>query len=1109
MRFAQLRRARRPILNDGCLGKKGNKFGTMVLLSEPFGINQSMQRFIGTIINHHVLANLVMIIILLTGAMAGFSMLRESFPEIEPALITVSVIYPGADVEEIEEGIARKIEEAVDGLEGVKRYTTVSSENVGQALIEIIDGFPMEKARDLIENAVDSISTFPGAAEKPIITEAQFRREMLNITLWGDMDESTRKETAEEIKDELQAHPDISQVRISGVRDYEITIEISEEKLRKYGLTFSEITQAIQKGSVNLSGGSFLTQREKISIRVKDRKYFGRELSELVVLTRSTGELITLDQVANVRDAFTEDPVIARFNGKPAVMITLLKTPDEDAISIARAGHEYVKRKAASLPEGIQLTAWADGSLVIDDRLSITFRNGLLGLSLVLLCLWTFLNTRLSFWVAMGIPISMSGSLIVLWLAGLTLNSVTLFGMVMVLGIIVDDAIIIGEAIFLHRTQGDGPLMAAVNGVREVGLPVIAAVATTILAFMPLGFISGVMGQFMGTMAIAVIGALLVSLIEALFILPAHLAHLPSAEKTKMNTNSIKSVGRRVRGKINGTLDFIIHTLYGRAIRRLIHYRYIVLASGISFVLMTVGLASGGFIKFAPFPSWDDNQILATIEFPQGTSTEITQKALLKMEDGLNRYIESVEDEHGEKLIEEVFTITGQGSGSQGSPSGNGTHFGTIKIQLQHSNNRSLHSQDILAGWSKEVGVIDGALSQSFASQENGPGGAPIEIWIQGRDTENLRAVAEEIRTKLQSYDGLYQIEDSFRPGKRELKVLVKPEARTMGITQEDLARQVYAGFYGLEADRIQRGRDDIRIKVRYSNDERSSLGNLQNIRIRTPEGHEVPFHAVAFSEFGAGPASIDRTDGQRRIKVTAQLDENRANAAEILGDIEANFFPELYDRYSGFTLALEGDSQDSMESIDSLLRLFPIAMVGIFIIIATLFRSYMQPMVVILAIPFGLIGAVLGHVILGWQLVMFSVFGMMALTGVVVNDAIVLIEAINTQIAKGTPVLEAIAQGGIRRFRAIMLTSLSTIGALIPVIIEDDLSSQPLNPMALSLACGVGFATVLTLVFIPSMIAILNDFRRVFHMLLKGAWPTREDVEPARLRHIDIFAED
>ncbi len=1063
-----------------------------------------MPTIIGSIIRHHVLANILMVIILFAGFMASNAMLREAFPEIEPNAFFVTVIYPGANVEEVEEGVSRKIEEAIDGLEGVKRYATFSAENLGTAQIDIEDRFSMSKARDLIENAIASISTFPLAAERPVVSEAVLRSEVLVITLSGKMDERTRKEMAERMRDDLRSHPAISQIDISGVRDYEIFIEISEARLREYGLSFDQITDVVRRGSVNLAGGVLRTKREQINIRTSGRKYSGDELGNIVVLSAADGEAVKLNEIATIRDGFTDDPVIAKFDGDPAVMIRLLKTPGEDTIAIAKAGYEYVARKSQTLPPGIHLTAWADGSLVIQDRLAITFRNGMLGLCFVVASLWFFLNSRLSFWVAMGIPISLSGSLFIMWLSGITLNSVTLFGLVMVTGIVVDDAIVVGEAILLRRTMGDGPLRAAANGVMEVGLPVIAAVCTTIVAFAPMGFVSGVMGQFMGAMAVGVIAALAVSLVEALFILPAHLQSLRMPE-TDAEIGPLARIGRRCRSLINSALDRIIDGWYPPVIRTALRYRYVTLCCGIAIILMTLGLGSGGHIKFTPFPDFDENQIRATIEFPFGTSATQTAEAIKETERGLREFIAVAEKEHGENLVEHVYSIVGQSD----SASAVGTHTGFIRLQLRHSNTRQIHSQDILAGWQQTVGDIPGALSQSFSTVEGGPGGKPIEFWLQGGNTSHLQALSQKIRERLQAYEGVYQIEDSFRPGKQEVVLDLKPEARNLGLTLDELANQVYAGFYGLEADRIQRGRDDVRIKIRYSEDERSAMAKLGLVRIRTANGDEVPLNSVAVVELGAGPAVIERADSQRRIAVSAEVDESRTNAQDILNDLRANFLPEVMKFYPNVTLSFEGAEQDVRESFQSLLSLYPLAMLGIFVIIATIFRSYLQPIIIMFTVPFGLIGAIVAHVLLGWQVSMFSVFGMMALTGVVVNDAIVFIEAVNDQLAKRVPVFKAIEQGGRRRFRAILLTSLSTIGALIPIIVEDDLSSQPLNPMALSVAAGVACATVLTLIYIPCLIAILNDFRCIAFFVRHQRWPDREDVEPARLRGESIFPED
>lgn len=1067
-----------------------------------------MTHVLARIIRHSVLANIMVVFTIVAGAYAGSKMLRETFPNITTDMLSIVVLYPGANVEEVEEGISRKIEEAIDGLEGIKRYTTISSEGTSRTVIEIVSGYPMPKARDAIENEIDAISTFPIDSEKPITTEILNRRSVLLLTLAGDMDERTRKELAEQIKDELQAIPGISQISLSGLREYEIIVEMSESRLRQFGLTFNRVARTLREGSVNLSGGSLRTKGEEINIRAEGRKYTAEDIGSIVLLAKSSGELITLDRVATVRDGFVEDPVIARFNGKPGVLITIEKTTEEDSIAIARLAQRYANEKQFTLPEGITLTAWADGSVVINDRLRITLRNGAIGVFIVFLLLWFFLDSRVSVWVAIGIPVSISGSLIIMWLWGLTLNSVTLFGLIMVTGIVVDDGIIIGEAIQLRRKMGDGPLLAAVNGVLEVGMPVIAAVCTTVVAFLPLAFISGMMGKFMYTMAIAVIGALLVSLVEALFVLPAHLSHLPDVKEVSPTRNPFRRLDRAMRGGTSNGLQWLIDEVYAPFVRHALRFRYVTLSAAASIVFITAGLVIGGFVTFVVFPNTDENLIQAGIEFPQGTPIEVTLAAVDRTTEALLDVEAQINVEIGKDIVDHLYTVVGEGvGGAPGRPATGGTHVGRVQVELAHSNTRGIHSEEILARWQERVGVIPGALSQSFGSVGGGgPGGAPIDIWIQGENTGVLRAVSEEIKEKLRTYDGLYQIEDSFRPGKREIKIDIKPEARTLGLSLEDVARQVYAGFYGEEAVRLQRGRDDVRVKVRYTDVERSTLANLEQVRIRTPEGNEVPFLSVAKVQFGAGPAVIERADGRRRISVSAQLNENVANAQEIVTDMRQNYFPDLLKAYPGFTYSFEGGQQQVRDSSNSLFLLFPIAMMGMYIIIATIFRSYLQPLVILATVPLGVIGAIYGHLIMGIPLVMFSVFGMMALTGVVVNDAIVLIEAVNNQIAKGVTILEAIARGAVRRFRAILLTTLSTVGALIPLIIETDLSSQPLKPMALTVASGVAFATLLTLIFIPCLLAVLNDFRRMAYYLRHDRWPSREEVEPARLRDAQLF---
>lgn len=1064
-----------------------------------------MRRFISTVIRNTVFINILLVVILLLGAVASQVMVREVFPEISAGGLMVVVPYPGADPEEVEEGISRKIEAAIDGIEGIERYTTVSAENRSRTAIQVYEGYPVSEVYTEVRNAIDSISTFPLDAEKPIISEMTINDEVILLAIAGDQPERTLKEMAERVKDEIQALPSVSQVTIFGTREYEIAIEVSEEKLREYGLSFRKVSDAVSRSSLNLSGGLIRTRGEEIRLRTIGRKYSGQDFASIVVLASPDGEIITLDRVAAIKDGFVEDEIRSRFNGQNAVMLGVFKVTGEDAIAIVEEVRRYVERKQAQVPQGMSVTLWGDRSQLIHSRVNLLVRNGLIGLSIVFLSLWLFLELRLSFWVTMGIPVSLSGGLLLMWLVGATINEVSLFGLIMVLGIVVDDAIIVGEAIYVARKRGDGPLLAATNGVMEVGLPVFAAVTTTIVAFIPLMFLGGVMGRFIKIMPIAVIAALTVSLIESLFLLPGHLNHLPDFKQRESTPHGLHE---KMRRRISDGLEWFVQQVYLPSVHGAIHFRYVALCTAIFVLFAAIGLVRGGFVKYVLFPEVDAPDLLASIEFPQGTPISVTQDAVRKTEEGLLRAAAQFALKDGHPLIRNVHAVTGEGGGGQFDNRGVGNHLGRIRVELAKSHNRTVLSEDFVVAWEEAVGPIPGALLQSFAPLEMGPPGAPIEVELKGEDSQVLLAVAEEIKAKLRTYDGVYQVSDSFRPGKKELRIDLKPEARTLGLTLEDLARQVHAGYYGSEALRLQRGRDDIRVKVRYPADQRGTLAHLEQVRIRTPQGKEVPFFSVADVEFATGYAGITRVDGMKSISVTAQNDAKRANPDEILEDLRITCLGRLSAEYPGFSWSFEGAQKDSRDAFTSLYVSFPIALVGIFVIVATVFRSYVQPIVIMITIPFGIIGAIFGHLVMGESMTMVSIFGMVALTGIVVNDAIVLIEAINKLIAEGVPVFEALCRGGARRFRAILLTSLSTVGGLLPLILETEAEAQMLVPMALSIAAGVVFATLLTLVFVPCLLGILNDLRRVVYWLLHQTWPTRELVEPAILRNLDPLLE-
>lgn len=1065
-----------------------------------------MKRVLVAFARNTVFANIVLVLIFLAGGIATMSMIRENFPEFSLDMITISVLYPGADPEEVEEGICQKIEEAIEGLEGIKQYTTESSENAGTAFIEVKEDYEVSDVLDRVRTKVNAISTFPIDAEKPVISEFMLKDPVMLLYLSGDMSERRIKEWSERIKDEIQQLPEVSKVEIFGARGYEIGIEVSEERLREYGLTFNMIVDAIRRSSLNLAGGTIRTQGEEIRVRTMGRKYTGEALSSIVVLARPEGEIITLDRVATINDGFTEDPINALINGEPSVLLILYKTKEEDALVISEAVQQFILQKQMQLPAGANIKILYDNTEMLRSRINMLSKNLIIGLMIVFLLLWCFLNARLSFWGGMGIPVSIAGAMAILWAIGGTINMISLFGLIMVLGIVVDDAIVVGEAIYFHRKQGEPPIKAAVEGVCEVGMPVIAAVTTSIVTLLPLFYIGGIMGKFISIMPAVVIACLAVSLVECLILLPAHLSHLPNPDSKNNNLNPLTRRLEVVHRLTSFGMEWFVANVYTPLLSKALYWRYVSLCIAVSILLLTIGLVKGGILKFEVFPEVDGFIMTSTVEFPGGTPSDVTKQAIEQIDAALLRLAEQTETRSEDPLIEDRMAMIGQTM--EGIPR-SGPHLGSVQAILLDSKRRGIHTKDLMVQWEKEIGPIPGVKSMTFTGLEGGPPGAPIEVWLQGRDMNDILAAADDLMDRLRMFEGVYQIRSDFSPGKNEMRLELKPEARTLGLTVDDLARQVYAGYYGDEAVRLQRGRDDIRIKVRYTANERRRISDLEKVRIRTRNGHEVPLMSVADISFAPGYSTITRTDGMRRVAVSADVDTNKANANEIFSELSSNFFTQLKRQYPELNVALQGEQKKMRESFDSLFVGYPLAILGVFIIIATIFRSYTQPFIIMFTVPFGIIGAVFGHLLLGYNLSIMSIFGIVALTGVVVNDGIVLIERVNENIAEGMLFFDAILSGGARRFRAIFLTSLSTVGGLTPLIMETDLQAKFLIPMALSMAAGVAFSTVLTLVLVPSLMALLSDARLLVHRLKYGFWPKRMDVEPARDRHLDPLADE
>ena len=1040
--------------------------------------------------NNRVFANLLMMVLILLGVISLFQIKSELIPQFSLDRVLVRVVWEGASPEEVEEGACIKVEEAITGIEGIETITSTAIEHNCQVIAELESWVKETRVvMDDIKNAVDRVDTFSSDIDRPVVSEIKRVDQVLDLALYGDVTEVALKRTAEEIKDELVNIPGISQVVISGLRDWEISIDVSEATLRRYGLTFGQLANTIRKNVLELSGGDIRSADQRIRIRTLGKRYTGPEFENLEILTRKDGTILRLKDIARVVDGFEDNDKSGRFNGKPAALIIINKTEDEDSLDIAEKVRAYAAQKQKLLPEGMALTPWADTSRMIRDRLDLLLRNGRIGLTLVFLSLWLFLNVRLSFWVAMGIPVSLMAALGIVTVAGGSLNMITMFAFIMVLGILVDDAIVVAENIYARMKKGEDFIQAAVEGTVEVAWPVVATVTTTIVAFMPLFWVEGTIGKFMAIIPVAIIAALVASLVESLFILPSHLGHWLRPPR---NGN----LPARMRARIDGFVDWWIERVYTPFLRFALEARYLVLAVAIVMFAVTMSLTVGGYVRFLFFPKFDADFIQAKVLFPEGTPIGQTAEAARRIERSARAMEKFFRSKTGEPIVRHAFTILGEQVSGPNRIDASGSNVAQVILELLPSERRGIASAEIINRWRNLTGAIPDALGLNFGGTTVHPGGRPIEVRFAGNDIAELRRAAESLKAELKKYPGVYEIEDDFRPGKLELRTELKPQARVMGVSLQDLASQLRSRFFGLEVLRIQRGRDDVKVKVRYPPEERKTLGNVENIRIRTLSGAEIPFYEVANVRIKRGVAEIKRIDRKRVVTVTAEVDEVIANPAEILSSLHGEFFPALLKRMPGVQLRFEGQARETKESVGSMMRGFIFAVAVIFMILATLFRSYFQPLVVMSAIPFGVVGAVWGHVIMGFDMSIMSLMGIVALTGVVVNDSLVFLDFVNRFVRSGMKIEEALMRAGASRLRPIVLTSLTTVAGLGPMLLERSFQAQFLIPMAVSLCFGLIFATAITLVLVPVISLIGNDIVRLWRRILTGSWPTREEVD-------------
>ncbi len=1078
---------------------------------------------------NHVAANVLMIFILAAGLVSLATIRVEVFQAIDPKVIRVTVPFPGASPEDVEVQICERIENAVEGIEGVKKVSSVSSEGTGSVVAEIEDFADDREVLDDIKTAVEALRDFPPEDALEVrYTDVKTHIQVISIALHGEVPLSTLKELAENIKQDLTTEvsmaPDrptegeglfdkvlrmmrgdreaVTLVNIDGIPPYGISIEISEEALRRYSLKFADVSEAIRRSSLDIPAGTLKTAGGEILVRTKNQAYRAEDFRKITVRSEEDGTEIRLEQVATVNDSFEESDLATYFDGKPAVLLKVFRVGDQGALDVEERIREYVQQ--TKLPAGVSMDTWFNRADFLRGRLSLLIRNGLLGLALVFLGLTLFLDLRLAFWTTMGIPISFLGAFFLIPMFGASINMITLFALIVVLGIVVDDAIVVGENVFEYRQRGYGPVEAAVKGVREMMAPVTMAILTTIAAFLPLRYIEGFLGKILWVVPVVVVSVLIVSLVEALIILPAHLSTTKPRKK--------KGPLARLQAKIRGGLQWVVDGPYIKTLKLAVRYRYLTISIGGMLFIVTVGIVAGGHIRFVFMPHMDADNVWAAVTMPQGVRQDDTRQIAARLERAAVQAGREFDEKRGleegdpNRFVKHMSTTIGNQpfeSMRQGRSRGQASaHLAEINVELLGGEFRP-KSEAFTSGafanrWRELAGDLPGVSTITFNSQFITSGDA-INVQLSHASYETLRAAVNVLKERLNKFSGVKDLSDTHETGKRELRVTgLTASGRAAGLTYQEVGRQLREAIYGDEVQRVQRGRDDIEVLVRYTEAERKKVGTLDAMRIRLRDGTEVPLMTVAKVEEKQGSAVINRTNGQRVINVIADVDRKEANANEINTTLRETLLPQLTEEFPGLNYRFEGEQQEQEKSLKSIGLNMAIAMMAIFALLAVQFRSYLQPLIIMSAVPFGLVGAVIGHGVMGLELSMLSGFGVVALTGVVVNDSLIMVDLINRQRREGVELGQVVLNSGTRRFRPILLTTLTTFFGLMPMILERSLQAKFLIPMAVSLGFGVLFATGITLVIVPVLYLILEDLRKIIIGLF-GSWIGDDDAEVAK----------
>lgn len=1014
-----------------------------------------------------VAANLLMWLLIVGGLFGAVNIQKQVFPNFEINVINVRVPYLGAAPQEVEEGVLLKIEEAIKDLEGIKQLNATAVEGMGTVSIQVEDDYDVQALLDEVKVQVDAIPRFPADTEKPVIYRQKIQQDVIWLSVYGDASERELKEFAKDLRDDIANLPGISSVQVVGARDYEISVELSEVDLQKYNLTFADVVMRLSQTSVDLPGGSIRTENGDILLRTKGQAYTGWDFSQIVLVTNANGTRVTLGDVAYINDGFIENNQYALFDDKPAVSLRVRAVGDQNALEISKQVNNYIDTKKAEFPAHITADTWGDSSFYLADRLNMMLENMFFGALLVFLVLSLFLKIKLAFWVIVGLPVCFLGTLLVMPLdmVGVSINMLSLFAFILVLGIVVDDAIIMGESAYSEIDKKGHSTDNVIAGVKKVAMPATFGVLTTIAAFSPMLMVSGPFGIIWKTIGMVVIVCLIFSLIESKLILPAHLVHMKLKPYDPQKANAFQ----RFRDIFSEGIKTFIHNSYAPFLAKAVRNRYTTVAVFTAMLILTVGLFGGGIVRFVFFPNIPSDFMIASFELEPGSSLTQRDEVLTTLREAMHRMDEKIAEDSGENVIKHAIAFD------------NGNLGGEIFAELTKGETRTLTDFEIQNMWREELPEIPGVKSFNIASPGGPGGGSDLSFEFSSSDIKSLRAISNELKEALDAYEGVTDINDTFSGGSEEIQLALKPQADALGITLQQLGQQVRFGFYGAEVQRIQRDDEEIKVMVRYPKTERSSVEHLENMRIRAPNGQEIPFEQVATFKVGQGFDSIIRVDGKRSVTVTAAVDKALLDPSEVTNDVIEKMMPDLLARYPHVEFQLQGNSKEQAEAMFSLMQGLLFALFAIYTLLAIPLRSYSQPFIIMSVIPFGIVGAIVGHLVLGMAVSVLSICGIIALSGVVVNDSLIMVDFVNRARKEGLSLMDAAISAGTQRFRAIILTSLTTFMGLMPIVFERSLQAQVVIPMAISLAFGILFATVITLLLVPALYLILDDLKNVF----------------------------